>query len=148
MWTGTFFDRTFEVNVKAVLRCTANAARRMAPGGRIINLSSIESIRPSSPSTSHYNIAKAAVNALTRAAAVDLAPLGIRVNAILPGVVLTEGTSAIPSAMMDEFARHAPRGRVGQPEDIASAALFLASKASDYINGHCLVVDGGTTISG
>ena len=141
-------QRTFEINLNAVLRCTCNVARRMTPGGRIINMSSMESIRPSGPSTSHYNMTKGALNSLTRAAAVDLAPLGIRVNAILPGVILTEGTSAMPAEAMSHFASKAPSGRVGKPEDIAYAALFLASRASDYINGHCLVVDGGTTISG
>lgn len=141
------FDRTLDVNVKAVLRCTSEAARRMTPGGRIINMSSMESIRPSGPSSSHYNITKGAVNAMTRAAAVDLAPLGIRVNAILPGFILTEGTSGMPEPALEQFAKRAPSGRVGKPEDIAAAALFLASKASDYINGHCMVVDGGTTIS-
>ena len=141
------FDRTMDVNVKAVLRCTSEAARRMTPGGRIINMSSMESIRPSGPSSSTYNISKGAVNAMTRAAAVDLAPLGIRVNAILPGFILTEGTSGMPEPALELFAKRAPSGRVGKPEDIAAAALFLASKASDYINGHCMVVDGGTTIS-
>lgn len=142
------FDRTLDINVKAVLRCTVEAARRMKPGGRIINMSSMESIRPSGPSASHYNITKGAVNAMTRAAAVDLAPLGIRVNAVLPGFIMTEGTSAMPAAALEQFARRAPSNRVGQPEDIAVATLFLACKASDYVNGHCLVVDGGTTISG
>jgi NAD(P)-dependent dehydrogenase (short-subunit alcohol dehydrogenase family) len=141
------FNHTLDVNVTAVLRCISIAARRMAPGGRVINMSSMESIRPSGPSSSHYNITKGAVNAMTRAASVDLAPLGIRVNAILPGFILTEGTSGMPPAALVQFAKRAPSGRVGKPEDIAGAALFLASKASDYINGHCLVVDGGTTTS-
>ncbi len=144
---GTF-ERTLDVNLKAVLRLTCIAARRMQPGGRIINMSSMESIRPSGPSSSHYSITKGAVNAMTRASAVDLAQLGIRVNAILPGVILTEGTSAMPAEAMQQFAQRSPSGRLGQPHDIAAAALFLASKASDYVNGHCLVVDGGTTISG
>ena len=142
------YQRTIDINLTAVLRCTSLAAKRMTPGGRIINMSSMESIRPSGPSSSHYNITKGAVNALTRASAVDLAPLGIRVNAVLPGVILTEGTSGMLSGAMDMFAARAPSGRVGKPEDIAAAALFLACKGSDYVNGHCLVVDGGTTISG
>ncbi len=142
------FDRTLDINVKAVLRCTIEAARRMSSGGRIVNMSSMESIRPSGPSASHYNITKGAVNAMTRAAAVDLASLGIRVNAVLPGFIMTEGTSAIPEAALEQFANRAPSNRVGKPEDIAAATLFLASKASDYVNGHCLLVDGGTTIVG
>ena len=142
------YEKTFAVNVFGVMRCISEAARHMRPGGRIINMSSMESIRPSGPSTAHYNTTKSAVNGLTRASAVDLAPLGIRVNAILPGLIKTEGTARMPQEMLDGIAAHAPSGRVGEPQDIASAALFLASPASSYVNGHCLVVDGGTTIKG
>ena len=142
------YEKTFAVNVFGVLRCIADAAPRMQPGGRIINMSSMESIRPSGPGSAHYNTTKAAVNGLTRASAVDLAPLGIRVNAILPGLIKTEGTARMPQEMLDGIAAHAPSGRVGEPDDIAAAALFLASRASSYVNGHCLVVDGGTTIRG
>jgi 7-alpha-hydroxysteroid dehydrogenase len=142
------YEKTFSVNVFGVLRCISAAATRMQPGGRIINMSSMESIRPSGPGSPHYNTTKSAVNGLTRASAVDLAPLGIRVNAILPGLIKTEGTARIPQDMLDGIAAHAPSGRVGEPQDIAGAALFLASRASSYVNGHCLVVDGGTTIKG
>lgn len=142
------YEKTFSVNVFGVLRCISAAATRMQPGGRIINMSSMESIRPSGPGSPHYNTTKSAVNGLTRASAVDLAPLGIRVNAILPGLIKTEGTARIPQDMLDSIAAHAPSGRVGEPQDIAGAALFLASRASTYVNGHCLVVDGGTTIKG
>lgn len=142
------YEKTFAVNVFGVMRCISEAVKHMQPGGRIINMSSMESIRPSGPNTAHYNTTKSAVNGLTRASAVDLAPLGIRVNAILPGLIKTEGTARMPQDMLDAIAAHAPSGRVGEPEDIAAAALFLASKASSYVNGHCLVVDGGTTIRG
>lgn len=142
------YEKTFAVNVFGMMRCISEAARQMQPGSRIINMSSMESIRPSGPNTAHYNTTKSAVNGLTRASAVDLAPLGIRVNAILPGVIKTEGTAQMPQEMFDSIASRAPSGRVGEPDDIAAAALFLASKASSYVNGHCLVVDGGATISG
>ncbi len=142
------YEKTFAVNVFGMLRCSSEAARQMKPGGRIINISSMESIRPSGPGSSHYNITKAAANGATRASAVDLANLGIRVNAVLPGLIRTEGTARIPQATMDRVAAHAPSGRVGEPQDIAAAVLFLASSASSYVNGHCLVVDGGTTIKG
>jgi NAD(P)-dependent dehydrogenase (short-subunit alcohol dehydrogenase family) len=144
-WTS--FERTYAVNVFGALRCMALAAREMKAGGRIINISSMESLRPSGAGIAHYSSTKAALNALTRAGAVDLAPLGIRVNAILPGLIRTEGT-ARASQMFDAIAARAPSGRVGEPEDIAGAALFLASGASTYVNGHCLVVDGGMTITG
>jgi len=142
------FERTFAVNVFGALRLSCVAANRMSAGGRIINMSSMESLRPSGPSTAHYSSSKAALNGITRACAVDFAPLGIRVNAILPGVVLTEGTAQMPEEFLKAFAARAPSGRVGTPDDVANAVLYLASKASGYVNGHCLVVDGGTTISG
>jgi NAD(P)-dependent dehydrogenase (short-subunit alcohol dehydrogenase family) len=84
----------------------------------------------------------------TRQGAVDLAPLGIRVNAILPGLIHTQGTAGASQHILEIVAARAPNGRIGEPDDIAGAALFLASKASSYINGHCLVVDGGMTITG
>ena len=142
------YERVYAVNVFGALRCTSEAARRMQPGGRIINMSSMESLRPSGPTNTHYSSTKAALNGITRASAVDLAALGIRVNAILPGLIKTEGTSRVPQELFDHIAGTAPSGRAGLPEDIAGAALFLASQASSYINGHCLVVDGGVTISG
>jgi NAD(P)-dependent dehydrogenase (short-subunit alcohol dehydrogenase family) len=142
------YEKAFAVNVFGAFRCTAEAATRMTPGGRIINISSMESVRPSGPGAAHYSTTKSAVNGMTRASAVDLAALGIRVNAVLPGLIKTEGTSRIPQDMMDRVAEHAPSGRVGEPQDIAATVLFLASPASSYVNGHCLVVDGGTTIKG
>jgi NAD(P)-dependent dehydrogenase (short-subunit alcohol dehydrogenase family) len=141
------YERTYAVNVFGPLRCTSEAARRMKSGGRIINMSSMESLRPSGPSNTHYSSTKAALNGVTRSSAVDLAPLGIRVNAILPGLVKTEGTSRVPEQLFDLISARAPSGRVGVPLDIAGAALFLASAASAYVNGQCLVVDGGMTIT-
>jgi len=130
------------------MRCTSEAAKCMQPGGRIINISSMESVRPSGPGATHYGTTKAALNGFTRASAVDLAPLGIRANAVLPGFIKTEGTAGMPQAALDHMAARAPSGRVGEPADIAAAVLYLASPASSYVNGHCLVVDGGTTIQG
>lgn len=143
----TLFDRTCAVNLYGPLRAMAAAGRQMRPGGRIINISSMESLRPSGPGIANYTATKAALNALTRQGAVDFASLGIRVNAILPGLIRTEGTSGV-SQMFETIAARAPSQRIGEPADIASAALFLASRASAYVNGHCLVVDGGMTISG
>lgn len=141
-------ERTYAINVFAAVRFMAEAARVMTPGGRIINMSSMEALRPSGPGVSHYAATKAALSAATRSAAVDLAPRGIRVNAILPGLIRTEGTSFIPAEAFDLSGQHAPSRRAGIPSDIAGAALFLASPLSAYVNGHSLVVDGGTTISG
>lgn len=140
--------RVFSVNLFGAMRLTGAAAAVMTAGGRIINISSIESLRPSNPSNAYYGTSKAALNGFTRAAALDLAPRGIRVNAVLPGVIATEGTSAIPDPHLAALAGRAPSGRIGKPDDIASAVLFLASRASEYVNGHCLVVDGGLSAVG
>ena len=120
----------------------------MEPNGRIINISSKDSLRPSGPGLSHYSASKAAINAITYAAAIDLGPRRIRVNAILPGFVVTQGTRDMPSELHQSVEQRAPSGRVGSPDDIAGVALFLASPASSYVNGHCLVVDGGLSSVG
>ena len=143
----TVFERTCAVNLFGALRGMIEAGRQMQPGSRIINISSMESLRPSGPGIANYSATKAALNALTRQAAVDFAPSGIRVNAILPGLIRTEGTSAATPEMFEMIAARAPSRRIGMPADIAAAALFLASPASSYVNGHCLVVDGGVTIT-
>ncbi len=136
------FRRTFEVNFFAAVRYTSEAAGRMKAGGRIINISSIVSQRYG---PAHYASSKGAINSFTRTSAVDLAPRGISVNAILPGVVVTEGTTALGHGF-DRFAERIPARRVGSPDEIAAVALFLASPAASYINGQCICVDGGTTI--
>ena len=141
-------ERTYAVNVFGALRFIAEAARVMTAGGRIINVSSMESLRPSAPGLSHYSATKAALNAITRAAAVDLRPHGIRVNAVLPGLIHTEGTSIMPAEGFAIIEQRAPSGRVGVPADVAGPVLFLASALSAYVNGHCLVTDGGITIAG
>lgn len=144
----TMVERTLAIDLVAPMRCMASAARAMEPGSAIVNVSSMESLRPSGPGVAHYGAAKAALNAATRAAAVDLAPKGIRVNAVLPGLVRTEGTSHVPDQFLEQIAARTPSRRVGNPEDIADAIVFLVSPASSYVNGQCLVVDGGITIAG
>jgi NAD(P)-dependent dehydrogenase (short-subunit alcohol dehydrogenase family) len=141
-------ERTYAVDLMAPLRCISQAARRMAPGSAIVNVSSMESLRPSGPGNAHYSSAKAALNAVTRAAAVDLGPQGVRVNAVLPGLIHTEGTSHVPDEFLQHVAGRTPCGRIGEADDIASAIVFLASPAAGYVNGQCLVVDGGITIAG
>lgn len=141
------FERTFRINVEGTFAYISAVSKRMNRGGSIINISSNVSIRPAGPGIAHYSASKAAVNGLTRSAAVDLAFRGIRVNAILPGIVATEGTQALADSY-ESFAARTPSGRIGSPEDIASAALFLACPASSFVNGQCLVVDGGASIVG
>jgi NAD(P)-dependent dehydrogenase (short-subunit alcohol dehydrogenase family) len=111
-------------------------------GGAIVNVTSIEAENPA-PAHSHYNAAKAGAAMHTRAAAQELGPHGIRVNAVAPGLVWREG---LDEAWPDGVARYlnaAPLGRLGQPEDVADACLFLASPAARWITGASLTVDGG-----
>lgn len=115
-------------------------------GGSVVNLSSITS-KAHAAGTSLYPASKAAINQLTMAMAVEFGPLGIRVNGVGPGTVITEGTAAHYG---DESAREAiagvlPLGRMGQPEDIADAVSFLVSDQADWITGQVLFVDGGYT---
>lgn len=131
-------------NVDTAFLCTQAAARIMktAGSGAIVNIASIAAISPG-PDHSHYNSAKAALVMLTRSAAQELGPSGIRVNAVSPGVI---GRAGIEEAWPEGVARWqatAPLKRLGQPEDVADACLFLAAPASRWISGHNLVVDGG-----
>jgi NAD(P)-dependent dehydrogenase (short-subunit alcohol dehydrogenase family) len=143
------WDRVFAVNVKGVYLCGQAAARQMivqGAGGTIINLSSISEV-VSGAGLTHYAATKAAIGNLTRGMAAELGPHGIRVNAIGPGTIQTEIVSYLPAA--EQARRHAlsrsltPLGRLGQPEDVVGAALFLASDEAAYVSGITLYVDGG-----
>jgi len=131
------------VNVEGVARLTqVSVAHLRRDGGAVVNIASIEGIQPAG-GHSHYTASKAAVIAHTRAAALELGRLGVRVNAVAPGLVHREG---LEEAWPEGVARwHAacPLGRLGQPDDVADAVLFLASPAARWISGACLVVDGG-----
>lgn len=140
------------VNVVAAALLLRASTPHMKPGSAVINIGSVHSIA-TSPGMAAYVASKGAVTALTRAAALELAPLGIRVNCVLPGAVDTpmlrhglarEEGDVLPA--MDALAAKTPLGRIGRPEDIAEAVLFLAdSKRSSFITGQSLVVDGGAT---
>jgi NAD(P)-dependent dehydrogenase (short-subunit alcohol dehydrogenase family) len=140
------WERVMSVNVKGVLYCMRAAASRMKRGGRIVNISSIGSLRITVGGTACYDASKAAVNALTRAAADEWGPECIRVNPVLPGGVKTEGTRGTPESLVRSWIDRTSARRMGEPEDIANAVLFLVSGLADYVHGHLLVVDGGFTI--
>jgi 3-oxoacyl-[acyl-carrier protein] reductase len=139
------WDLVVDTNLKSVFLCTQAAARHMVAAGTagaIVNVSSIEAENPA-PSHSHYNAAKGGVWMYTRAAAGELGRHGIRVNAVAPGLIWNEG---LESSWPDGVARYlaaAPLGRLGQPDDVADACLFLASPAARWITGASLTVDGG-----
>jgi NAD(P)-dependent dehydrogenase (short-subunit alcohol dehydrogenase family) len=143
------WDRTLDINLKGMFLCCQAVAREMAKNkyGRIINIASIASgqVGVGFLNIAHYCASKGGVTALTEALALELAPLGINVNAIGPGVIETPMTKDLlsdPKSKEGLMAR-IPKKRLGQPKDIASAAVFLASAEADYVTGVTLFVDGG-----
>jgi 3-oxoacyl-[acyl-carrier protein] reductase len=140
------FHKHFNLNVLGLLLTTQEAVKHFGPaGGSIINLSSFAATS-APPSTSVYSGTKAAVNAITRSLAQELGPRKIRVNAISPGVVETEGLHAAGISGSDfqrQIERQTPLGRISQPQDVAPAVVFLASSESDWITGENLYVSGG-----
>ncbi len=145
------FDKTFEVNAKGYLNVAKAVARHLvdrgAPGS-LINIASIMGLG-AAPLQGIYGMTKAAVVSMTQTLAVELAPSNIRVNAIAPGLVETRFAAAIVANkdLVDMEARRTPQARYAQPDEIAGAALFLASDAASFVTGHTLVVDGGRTIA-
>jgi len=142
------FDKIIDINLKGPLRLTALAAAKMSAtgGGSIINISSLASLKPT-PLTTVYSAAKAGLNALTRASAQEYAASNVRVNCIMCGTFDTDATADFVHnpALADELVKSIAMGRVGRPEEIVGAALYLASAASSYTTGCCIGIDGGVT---
>lgn len=143
------WDRMMRINLDAVFHVMQAAAPHLrASHGSIVNVSSVTGVR-AFPGLLTYCVSKAAVDQLTRCAALELADAGVRVNAVNPGVVVTQlhRRGGMDADRYGEFLEHSksthPLGRVGQPEDIAAAILFLASDASGWITGETISVDGG-----
>jgi len=136
-------DKTYDVNLRGAFVWIQEAWRQaMAEhGGNVINISSIGGLSVET-SIGHYNVTKAALLHLTRSLAKELAP-GVRMNAICPGLVKTDMARALWEGNEDGFSAMVPLHRLGEPEDISHAALFLASDASSWMTGTMLVVDGG-----
>lgn len=150
------WDRVLSVNLKGAFFLSQAAAKRMrGQGSSIVNIASIDALHPAG-TLAHYDASKGGLVMLTRSLALEFAPLGIRVNAVCPGAIQTpgadeamtqmaRGTSA--AAVREAFAARIPLKRMGTPDEIALATLFLASRASSYVTGSTLVVDGGYLLS-
>jgi 2-dehydro-3-deoxy-D-gluconate 5-dehydrogenase len=154
------FDRVYSVNLKGLAflsKASVLQMDRQGTGGCIVNIASIDSLHPSMVGLAAYDASKGGVWSLTKNFALEAASHGVRVNAIAPGGITTEGTAkplegsgmteAQLKEMMDAFRARIPMKRMGVPDDIAKAAVFLASDAAGYMTGSLLVVDGGMLLS-
>lgn len=143
--TTAQWDDVINANLRSAFLCTQAVARQMirqGQGGAIVNITSIEAENPA-PDHSHYSAAKAGMLMLTRAAAAELGRYGIRVNAVAPGLIWRQGLEQDWPEGVARYQAAAPLGRLGRPEDVADACLFLASAGARWITGANLTVDGG-----
>ena len=143
--TEEHYDRLFDTNVRGLLLVTQAAAKHIAEGGSIINIGSV--VSTTTPANSAvYTATKGAVDAITGVLARELGPRKIRVNSVNPGITATEGTRSqgiIGSDFETDAVGQTPLGRVGRPEDIAAATVFLASDESGWLTGERVVASGG-----
>jgi meso-butanediol dehydrogenase/(S,S)-butanediol dehydrogenase/diacetyl reductase len=141
------FERMVAVNLRGTYFCVQEAASRMAErgSGSIVNLASTAAFVAARVPAAAYSMTKAGIKQLTTASAIELAPLGVRINAVAPATIETpfvKGTLDTPEQRAATVAR-SPLGRIGQPEDVVGAIVFLASPLAGFITGQTLVVDGG-----
>ena len=136
------YDKITNLNIKSVFNCSKQIIPYLKETkGVILNTSSMVSIY-GQPSGVMYPTTKFAVNGITKSLARELAPQGIRVNAVAPGIINTDMVAKLPKEMIEPLIKTIPFGRIGEPEDIANAFLFLSSNLSSYITGIVLSVDG------
>ena len=149
-----FYKRVIEVNLDSVYwMCQEMISRRLKLGGVIVNVGSIEALVAFKEDLAHYSVSKAGVIALTRALAKEHGKHGFRINAIVPGGIITRGTKRAAKGIFRfdfgliktgiEFKQRLPIGRLGQPDEVACMALVLASDVSSYVHGAAIPVDGG-----
>jgi len=140
------FQKTVDVNIRGFFVASCAAAKLMQKngGGAIVNIASISGVVPG-PNQGVYSITKAAVIGMTKVFAAECASMGVRVNAVLPGITETKFTTALveDEALLGHYLQHVPIKRVAQPAEIAGAVLYLVSPAASYTTGVCLPVDGG-----
>ena len=144
MLTEDSLTRSLDINIKGYFHCAQQAALKMfkKKSGVIVNISSVSSVL-AIPGQSVYSATKGAVNALTATLAKELAPYGIRVNAVAPGFVETDMTAGLPDDVRAAYIDAIPLKRLGTPQDIADAVAFLASPGAGYITGQVIAVNGG-----
>ena len=143
--TEEHFHTIFDIDVLGLLLISKEAAKHLGQGGSIVNIGSAVS-RVTPPGSAVYTAAKGAVDAITGVLSRELGPKGIRVNSVNPGMVVTEGSRSagyIGSSFQDWVVAQTPLGRVGQPQDIASVAEFLASDDAGWLSGQVLLASGG-----
>lgn len=154
------WDRVLGINLTGLAFVSQAVGARMVEqgtGGKIINIASIDALHPSMVGLAAYDSSKGGVLMFTKAFALEMGPHGVNVNAIAPGGISTEGTAAPlqgsgmtedeMAAMLEQFTAQIPLGRMGEPDDIAKVATFLASSAADYVTGELIVVDGGRLLN-
>jgi len=139
------YDRVFDTNVRSVYLCLQHQIRHMAAqgGGAIVVNTSVSGLRNPNPGLALYSASKAAVISLTRSAAMEYAEKGVRINAVAPGRVVTDMMLASKIMDMSAVAAGLPLRRMGRPEEVAEAVVWLASDASSFVVGHVLCTDGG-----
>jgi len=142
---AALYDRVFETNVRSVYLCLQHQVRHMAAqgGGAIVVNASVSGLRNPNPGLALYSASKAAVISLTRSAAMEYAEKGVRINAVAPGRVVTDMMLASKIMDMSAVAAGLPIRRMGQPEEVAEAVVWLASDAASFVVGHVLATDGG-----
>ncbi|CAM3305862.1 SDR family NAD(P)-dependent oxidoreductase [Occultella aeris] len=136
------WDRQFDVGARGTYLCTHAAAQRMGPGGNVINISSVGATKAHRSAVA-YDASKGAIEAFTRAAALELATHGIRVNAIAPGAISNARFQALEASVQEREVAPIPLGYAGSGDDVAGVAAFLASTDAAYITGQVITVDGG-----
>lgn len=147
-----FWEKTQAVNERSVFLCSREAAKIMIGKGKgnIVNIASVDALHPSMVGLAAYDTSKHGVWGFTKNFALEVSGKGIRVNAVAPGGIATEGVSktmgGAAESAIKEFAAKIPMGRFGEPDDIAMAVLFCASDASSYMTGEIVVVDGGVLL--
>ena len=141
------WDLVLNINLRGTFLFTRAVARPMmkARQGRIINVASVSGLM-GNPGQVNYSASKAGVIGLTRTVACELASRNITVNAVAPGFIATDMTAKLGEEVLQEVRKQIPLGRLGDPQDVADAVLFLASDAASFITGHILTIDGGLTV--